>query len=58
MTAEEQRAIRTALDEAVRFFTNRDEMNAAVHCSEVRWSPVTELVVSAQRLVYAAGADL
>lgn len=36
--------ILAALEESEKFFTARDEMNAAVHRSEPRWSPITVLV--------------
>lgn len=28
--------------EVLKFLVHRDRMNAAVHCGEVRWSPLTE----------------
>lgn len=39
-----------ALGKALRFFTERDEMNAHIHLAEPRWSPITDLVrAAAQR---------
>lgn len=40
-----------ALDAAAQFLAHRDYMNAAVHCQPVRWSPVTERVEHARRLL-------
>ena len=34
--------------EVVRMLKARDEMNAAVHCSYVRWSPVTTAAMRVQ----------
>ena len=34
--------VQHTLYEAVQFFEARDWMNARIHCSEVRWSPITE----------------
>lgn len=36
------------LREAERFLVHRDEMNAAVHAADVRWSPLTLKVMQAR----------
>jgi hypothetical protein len=42
--------IEHALSWAVDMLRARDEMNAAVHCTAVRYSPVTQLVLDAHVL--------
>lgn len=37
----DEHAVLTALTEALRFFKLRDQMNAKVHLSSPRWSPIT-----------------
>jgi hypothetical protein len=39
--------ISKALAAAAGYFVERDRMNALVHLSEVRWSPITDLVTEA-----------
>lgn len=39
-----------SLVQARDFFEHRDRMNAEVHCSEVRWSPLTVQLQEAARL--------
>lgn len=33
--------------ECLRFFVHRDTMNAAIHCAEARWSPITFRIAEA-----------
>jgi hypothetical protein len=42
--------IEHALSWAVDMLTERDKMNAAVHCLPPRLSPITELVLAAHRI--------
>jgi hypothetical protein len=42
--------IEHALSWAVDMLTERDKMNAAVHCQHPRLSPITELVLGAHRI--------
>ena len=46
--------IREALTWSHTYFSERDLMNSAVHCAEVKWSPITELVSQAIRLIDTA----
>lgn len=41
---EKESIVDRALKEAFEFFVHRDKMNARVHLSEIRWSPITDLV--------------
>jgi hypothetical protein len=40
-------ALRAALYDCLIFLEERDKMNAAVHCQDPRWSPLTERVRAA-----------
>jgi hypothetical protein len=40
--------IKDAIDQGVTFFVRRDEMNAAVHLGEVRYSPLTSRFLAAR----------
>jgi hypothetical protein len=43
--------IEEALSWADDFFEARDEMNAQVHCSPIRYSPITERVMAARAML-------
>jgi hypothetical protein len=40
-----------ALSHSRRHLQRRDEMNAEIHLGEVRWSPLAELVASAETML-------
>lgn len=46
---QDREAIALALDASEQYFRQRDRMNAIVHLTPVRYSPVTELVQQAQK---------
>lgn len=41
--------LEAAAFESLRYFKHRDEMNAALHCGQVRYSPVTFMIARALR---------
>ena len=51
MNVADLQQLRLALETSRKYFEARDQMNAEVHCAEIRWSPITVEMQNAHKLI-------
>ena len=57
LTSSQMNELLDVLLETTKFLVYRDRMNAALHCAEVKWSPLTDRVHDAMHMLNRVAVD-